>query len=258
MTIWLNFVGGAFVGATWAIKKVKLSCGDFEPDAPPLIDPVGTAMADIDVTVDVFPGDLVTDLSKFAEQVVDMGPGEGRDTLLDQMVLTFYGIPSGPNLSADFVTEVQHELTSHIGSEEQQVHLELFHAAIEARHRDLSLGENFPPLANAGRDIHSRAGAMVFLDGSRTVDEEGDEISYSWEFLQTPHKSWARLRDANSPEPYFKADRPGKYVAMLTAADQDGDDFDLVHITIGNGNEVPPDEFPQEPGTRNVVNLPTP
>lgn len=60
----------------------------------------------------------------------------------------------------------------------------------------------YPPVVNAGQDQRANAGSQVFLDGSSTMDPEGDELSYQW--VQTAGPDLP-LESARSPVASFTA-----------------------------------------------------
>lgn len=61
--------------------------------------------------------------------------------------------------------------------------------------------------------------SYVFLDGSGSYDDDGDDITYSWSFVSRPANSLAFLNDDNTTTPNFTADANGEYVLQLTVSD---------------------------------------
>ena len=75
------------------------------------------------------------------------------------------------------------------------------------------------PVANAGTDQTVIAGQMVILDGTQSLDVDGDPFSYQWSIIARPTHSIATLPDPSSAGPTFVADRPGTYVIQLIVRD---------------------------------------
>lgn len=86
------------------------------------------------------------------------------------------------------------------------------------------------PTANAGDDQTVSAGTMVKLDGSKSMDPEG-EITFHW--TQTAGSAMA-MAEPTTAKPMFKAPYgPGTYEFQLTVTDAVGhDDSDSVAIAV--------------------------
>eukprot|EP00928_Gymnodinium_smaydae_P044917 TRINITY_DN29986_c0_g1_i1.p1 TRINITY_DN29986_c0_g1~~TRINITY_DN29986_c0_g1_i1.p1 ORF type:complete len:434 (-),score=69.57 TRINITY_DN29986_c0_g1_i1:578-1879(-) len=67
-----------------------------------------------------------------------------------------------------------------------------------------------------------RAGDFVALDGSRSVDPDGDALAFSWSLRKSPRNSSAKLVHAKTRKPHFLADAAGVYVAKLVVSDSFG------------------------------------
>ncbi len=79
---------------------------------------------------------------------------------------------------------------------------------------------NLAPVANAGPNQSAIAGSTVItLDGSRSIDPNGDLIGFAWTLTGKPPGSSAALSDPGSAKPTFTADLPGSYVASLIVSD---------------------------------------
>ncbi|MBS1132992.1 MAG: hypothetical protein H6R02_133 [Burkholderiaceae bacterium] len=79
---------------------------------------------------------------------------------------------------------------------------------------------NLAPVANAGPSQSVIAGSTVItLDGSRSIDPNGDLIGFAWTLTGKPAGSSATLSDPSSAKPTFTADLPGSYVASLVVND---------------------------------------
>lgn len=89
------------------------------------------------------------------------------------------------------------------------------------------------PLANAGDDIITTAGDLVFLDGSASTDPEADPLTYSWTFLDIPSGSAPAFNSTNVIMPTFIADEAGQYLVRLTVSDGTSSNSDTV-VVIAN------------------------
>ena len=78
---------------------------------------------------------------------------------------------------------------------------------------------NARPSADAGDPRTVRVFDRVTLDGSRSRDPEGMELSYRWSLPEKPADSRAVLHDAATARPWFEADLFGDYVARLIVSD---------------------------------------
>ncbi|MCK5923235.1 MAG: hypothetical protein KAG66_20005, partial [Methylococcales bacterium] len=81
--------------------------------------------------------------------------------------------------------------------------------------------ENRVPVADAGPDASTPVGTNVTLDGSASLDPDGDTLSFSWLLTAIPAGSSATLSDATTETPSFVADLPGSYTAQLIVNDGD-------------------------------------
>ena len=57
------------------------------------------------------------------------------------------------------------------------------------------------------------------LDGSGSVDPDGDPITVFWSLVAAPVGSGATLSNPNAVSPTFQADKAGEYVARLVVND---------------------------------------
>ncbi len=78
---------------------------------------------------------------------------------------------------------------------------------------------NSAPVANAGKDQIVMTGSTVRLDGSGSVDANGDALSYSWRVQSSPAGSSATLSNAATADPEFAPDLEGAYVFRLVVND---------------------------------------
>jgi hypothetical protein len=115
--------------------------------------------------------------------------------------------------------------------------------------------ENTPPVAVAGADQSVFALSSVSLNGGGSSDADGDIIRYTWELTTRPAGSAAALSSTNTATTSFTPDRPGSYVATLTAADGFAGSSSTDTVTITANTPAPvanagPDQSQQfsEPG----------
>ena len=107
------------------------------------------------------------------------------------------------------------------------------------------VNKNNAPVAVAGPNQNVLVGATVELDGSGSLDADGDLLSYSWSFTSKPAGSTAQLSYidgvADDPAPTFVADVPGVYVIGLVVGD--GKAYSTtqasVTVTAALGNVAP-------------------
>lgn len=80
---------------------------------------------------------------------------------------------------------------------------------------------NRPPIAHAGSDASVTVGKPYPLNGTQSVDPDGDPISYQWKIVQRPPSSGAQVFEPESPTPVFIPDRAGQYVLRLVVSDKE-------------------------------------
>jgi len=109
----------------------------------------------------------------------------------------------------------------------------------------LPVGENLPPVADAGALQNIRNQEKVQLDGSGSSDRDGDPLNYSWHISNVPDGSSItdnNLSDAHSVAPFFfpdTADSADPYILVLTVDDGDLWDSDTVTIWTSSNNQLP-------------------
>src|SRR5207244_10931505 len=92
---------------------------------------------------------------------------------------------------------------------------------------------NVPPVADAGPDqFVPQLGSLVQLDGTRSFDQDGDQLTFRWSIFTTPEGSLAALSDTSSPTPTFKPDVSGEYVMSLVVTDTAGAESPEDFVTI--------------------------
>jgi fibro-slime domain-containing protein len=77
---------------------------------------------------------------------------------------------------------------------------------------------NTVPVANAGPDQLAGFGAKVTLDGSASIDADGDALTYRWTII-SPSKTMAKLSDASAVMPTFTVKEHGTYIVQLVVND---------------------------------------
>lgn len=100
--------------------------------------------------------------------------------------------------------------------------------------------DNEAPVADAGEDAATDEGAAKALDGTESLDPDGDALTYAWEIVaQTGFDAGATcaLTDEASANPSVTCDDDGVVTARLTVSDGQASATDDVTITVGN---VPP------------------
>ncbi|HTQ03576.1 MAG TPA: PKD domain-containing protein, partial [Polyangiaceae bacterium] len=102
----------------------------------------------------------------------------------------------------------------------------------------ISTSDNRAPVADAGEDVAAKVGDEVTLDGSHSMDPDGDRITYTWSFKSTPDGSTAALSDPSAVAPSFTVDVDGDYVVELVVNDG-ALDSDPSDVTVSTGN-LPP------------------
>ena len=77
---------------------------------------------------------------------------------------------------------------------------------------------NTKPVANAGESKQISLNNVVMLDGSKSLDADGDVLTYRWT-LTVPEGSQATLEGADTTSPTFSPDVYGDYKAQLVVND---------------------------------------
>jgi PKD repeat protein len=79
---------------------------------------------------------------------------------------------------------------------------------------------NNPPIANAGNDVNIVLGETVVLDGTASIDPDGDPISlYQWQVISAPAASQLGNWSSNEANPAFLPDAIGIFVISLVVSD---------------------------------------
>jgi hypothetical protein len=94
-------------------------------------------------------------------------------------------------------------------------------------------------VADAGPAQSVRVSERVVLDGSRSIDPDGDTLTFRWSLVSTPVASATTLIDAQTVNPSFVIDRPGTFVVQLVMNDGRVDSTPaIVSITTENSPPV--------------------
>jgi len=78
---------------------------------------------------------------------------------------------------------------------------------------------NVAPVSNAGSAQIVSSGTTVILDGTASLDANGDVLTYTWSLSTKPVNSTASLSSIGASKPAFVADKAGVYVAQLIVFD---------------------------------------
>jgi hypothetical protein len=82
------------------------------------------------------------------------------------------------------------------------------------------LAANQQPVANAGSDQTRSRGSLIMLNGSGSLDADGDALTYHWEWIQKPSGSTSNLSSSSEINPKFITDLEGKYILSLSVSDK--------------------------------------
>ncbi len=95
-------------------------------------------------------------------------------------------------------------------------------------------GKNHAPRANAGPDITATKAGKVILDGTASLDPDGDALEYKWSIRKAPGGSRAKIAAATRAKAMLLADKAGTYIVQLSVKDSRGlsGKPDSVKITV--------------------------
>jgi hypothetical protein len=95
-----------------------------------------------------------------------------------------------------------------------------------------------PPTANAGPDQTVYIGVEVILNGSKSIDPDGEELNYKWEMTSLPPESSVLLSDPNNILLVFTPDVVGEYIVSLIVSN--GNTESLVDAVLIEATVIPP------------------
>jgi hypothetical protein len=184
---------------------------------------------------------IAPDITEVGQKVLlDARESQSRDPM--NTILSFtWSIKSRPELSknqiqdankayAHFIPDVSGEYLIQIlvqsGEGEQTLS-----STLELRLTAIAM-PNRKPIANAGPDLIVELGSNVQLDGSESVDPDGDQLTYLWDLKTRPANSQAQLSNATEVNPSFVADQVGLYVLHLKVTDTRGEQSEPDSISI--------------------------
>lgn len=78
---------------------------------------------------------------------------------------------------------------------------------------------NASPTSNAGLDITTFVGKGVSLDGTASIDPDGDRLTYQWSIVARPSGSTCAFDHSNSSTPSFTPDKVGDFRIELVVND---------------------------------------
>lgn len=109
---------------------------------------------------------------------------------------------------------------------------------------------NKPPTANAGKDLKGKNGETVQLNGSLSIDPDGDELKFTWTVEKKPDGSQATIKNASQAIANFIPDKVGVYTIKLTVKDEKNDPVsDEMTLTV----EKAPIEIKQDISQNKVL-----
>ncbi|MCD9457438.1 PKD domain-containing protein [Marinibactrum halimedae] len=104
--------------------------------------------------------------------------------------------------------------------------------------RIIVLDGNAPPVANAGTDMSISvdvATSGIALDGSRSIDPDGDPLTYAWTLSGAPVEHDGVLTNIDRVNPRFAATTAGVYTFQLIVNDGEQNSApDVVQITVAD------------------------
>lgn len=98
---------------------------------------------------------------------------------------------------------------------------------------------NTPPVADAGPNQTGFVNSPVQLDGTGSMDADGDDVAYQWVLIIAPLGSTATLDDPMSATPVYEPDIAGDVVFQLTVSDGKDSASDQLTLTVFEPNTPP-------------------
>ncbi|HET7152583.1 MAG TPA: T9SS type A sorting domain-containing protein, partial [Candidatus Kapabacteria bacterium] len=87
------------------------------------------------------------------------------------------------------------------------------------------------PIANILADTVGTVGKVTRLNGRNSIENDGDTLEFSWQFIKVPLGSRVQFTDSTLSFESFTPDSVGDYVVMLVI-DDDENGVDTAYITI--------------------------
>jgi alpha-tubulin suppressor-like RCC1 family protein len=94
---------------------------------------------------------------------------------------------------------------------------------------------NHPPVAVAGNDLRA---SVAYLDGSRSIDPEGEQLNFQWSLLNSELFEEAAILDSFNSKARFQAFQPGTYLVELQVSDGEFFSIDSLEIEVPPPSEV--------------------
>lgn len=99
---------------------------------------------------------------------------------------------------------------------------------------------NFPPVAVIDGNLKTYINEPLILDGTKSIDPNGDTLSFFWELSAAPSGSEPVLADENSPTPLFITDKAGPYEVTLIVSDgKEKSEPEVVKLLVFKDNITP-------------------
>jgi len=176
------------------------------------------------------------------EQVIKLSAHESSDADDDPLAYAWSIIekPSGSNIQLSLELGIE----THFSADLEGRYLVGLKVSDETSNNITTLeltinNGNHTPIAEAGDDQNVLLDTEVILDGSNSVDEEGDTLGFEWSFGSKPNNSQTQLIDSTVEKPRFTPDVEGEYVVKLRVFDENSiSEFDQLLITV-TSNQAP-------------------
>lgn len=219
-------------------------CGSSTDDPAPIDDSNQTRPDPVEVVVDV-TADAGTDQNILTSTPVILDGSGSKAPAGSERELTYHWeailVQEGSNISLSHPTSVTPVFTT---DKDGSYEIRLTVTSGEDSKTDTivitATTGNIAPDADAGSDQNVKKGSTVTLDGSGSIDPNGDKVNYRWSLENRPGGSNASLSDATGIYPSFIADKDGGYDVKLIVDDTHLDSKpDSVLITASSTNVRP-------------------
>ncbi|WP_284216524.1 PKD domain-containing protein, partial [Agaribacter marinus] len=182
----------------------------------------------------------------FKNQQITLDGGQSFDPDAGPQALSYeWTLVSAPNGSAlsssdiDNSSDVVATLTPDIIGE-YEFALTVFDGADAGQAQTSVMVENRTPVADAGDNTEAETNSLVTLDGSQSMDADGDMITYQWMVSSQPDGADLTLDDSTTVAPSFTPTIMGRYEISLVVNDGAEDSLpDLVIIDVTDANIAP-------------------